>query len=87
MPIGNAAQIKRFTTLCGASVPLAVQKRLAELEHDSQSVVQFGVDYAVQECRTLLQGGAPGIHLYTLNQSIQAKPLIAALGLGKTSLP
>ena len=83
MPISDVAQLKRFTSMCGTSIPARVLKSLRILEGDSEAVIQFGIDYSIELCRKLLAGGAPGIHLYTLNRSTQSRPIIEALGIGR----
>jgi len=69
MPITNVSQIERFASMCGASLPAALRQRLEPIRDDEQAVVAAGVEWATNQCRTLLAGGAPGIHFYTLNRS------------------
>ena len=69
MPITNVGQIKRFTAMCGATIPPALLDRLEQAHGDARDVRRVGVEHAIAQCRTLLAGGAPGIHFYTLNRS------------------
>lgn len=69
MPITNLSQVKRFTALCGASIPKDLLARLEAAGNDAEAVQRIGVEHATRQCRALLEGGAPGIHFYTLNRS------------------
>lgn len=69
MPITNLNQVKRFTTMCGSSIPSALLAKLEAAQHDPDAVKAIGVEHASAQCRGLLEGGAPGIHFYTLNRS------------------
>lgn len=67
MPITNSAQLLRFSTMCGAEVPRWIRLRLADFGDDRASIRSFGIDVISRLCQDLLDGGAPGLHLYTLN--------------------
>lgn len=77
----SAAQIKRFTALCGSRLPAPLLQRLDELGDDNEATAEFGIDYATRQCRELLDKGAPGIHFYTLNKSGPTARIVRNLGL------
>ncbi|SPE61037.1 5,10-methylenetetrahydrofolate reductase [Verrucomicrobia bacterium] len=77
----SAAQIQRFTALCGARIPPSLAERLGELGADDHAVGQFGIDYATRQCEDLLRSGVPGIHFYTLNKSLATVQILKNLGL------
>lgn len=68
MPITNYTQLARFSDACGAEIPRWIRMRLAGFADDVDSLRAFGHDVVASLCRRLLEGGAPGIHFYTLNQ-------------------
>jgi methylenetetrahydrofolate reductase (NADPH) len=69
MPITNHTQLARFSQMCGAEIPRWIRLRLAEFGDDKASIRAFGVDVITDLCRKLLDGGAPGVHFYTLNSA------------------
>ena len=81
IPILSAAQIKRFTALCGARIPAPLAAKLDALGHDDAAVAEFGVDYASKQCAELLQSGAPGLHFYTLNKAGPTTRILQSLCL------
>jgi methylenetetrahydrofolate reductase (NADPH) len=79
MPITNYGQIKRFTELCGASIPHELERELNGRADDPEAVAELGVAYATLQCSDLLARGAPGIHFYTLNRSPATRAILAAV--------
>jgi len=79
MPITNYRQIVRFATMCGATIPTVLQRRLEPVADDPAAVLEIGVDWAWRQCEELLAHGAPGIHFYTLNRSLATQRIFARL--------
>lgn len=81
MPIVNTAQLLRFSAACGAEIPRWVKLRLESYGEDKASVQAFGLEVVTRLSETLLKGGAPGLHFYTLNQADPTLKLWRNLGL------
>ncbi len=79
MPITNFAQVQRFATLCGASIPATLHSELEPVQTDNEAVTRIGINHAALQGRALLQRGAPGIHFYTLNKSRATFEILAHL--------
>lgn len=73
MPITSSKQIERMVSLCGATVPEAVQAFVKAYGHNSMAIKEAGIAYATQQIIDLLAHGVDGIHLYTMNQADIAK--------------
>lgn len=81
MPITNYSQLARFSEACGAEIPRWIVKRLQDFGDDKLAICAFGVDVATVLCAQLLEGDAPGLHVYTMNQSAAAQAIWSNLGL------
>ncbi len=81
LPILNTGQIRRFTALCGATIPGPLDRRLEELADDDDAVRELGVEYATRQVRELWDAGAPGIHFYVLNRSYSVSRILTNLAL------
>lgn len=79
MPITNLSQIKRFTAMCGASIPEDLLSRLEAAQNDADAVRRIGVEHATAQCRELVERGVPGIHFYTLNRSTATREILDRL--------
>jgi methylenetetrahydrofolate reductase (NADPH) len=81
MPVTNVKQIRRFAELSGAPMPDEVTERLQAVADDPAAVRAVGVELATELCSDLLDGGAPGLHFYTLNRSTATLEVFDRLGL------
>ncbi len=79
MPITNVAQIERIAAMSGALIPQALQNDLNGVRNDNDAAEAIGVEFAVRQCRELLDGGAPGLHFYTLNKSPATSAILRQL--------
>lgn len=69
MPITNYDSLIRFSDACGAEIPRWIRKRLEAYGDDLDSIKAFGTEAVSSLCQRLVNGGAPGLHFYTMNQS------------------
>ena len=69
MPITNHANLIRFSSACGAEIPRWLRKRLETLESNNDDLCKYGVEVVSKMCEKLFEGGAPGLHFYSMNLS------------------
>jgi methylenetetrahydrofolate reductase (NADPH) len=84
MPITSLRQTTRMAELSGREVPPEVVRRVSRHEGDPKAVRAAGIEVASELCQTLLQGGAPGLHFYTLNRSTATRQIYDNLSLPVT---
>ena len=70
MPITGSTQLMRFSDACGAEIPRWIRLRLQGFGDDTASIRAFGLDVITRLCEQLVAAGAPGLHFYTMNQSV-----------------
>ncbi len=81
MPIASFSQLARFSDACGAEIPRWVRRKMEGFGDDKASIKAFGLDVVTELCAKLLEGGAPGLHFYTLNQAGLSTTIWQRLGL------
>lgn len=79
MPIANAKQVIRMADMSGAEIPAELLARLEAA--DEATARRIGMDYSIQLARDLVAAGAPGLHIFTLNQQEAALELARGAGL------
>lgn len=83
MPIVTCTQLCRFSDACGAEIPRWILKRLQEFGDDRVAIREFGIDVTTSLCDKLLRQGAPGLHMYTMNQAAASEAIWHNLGIDK----
>jgi methylenetetrahydrofolate reductase (NADPH) len=81
MPVTNVRQVERFAQLSGTPLPADMVAAFEEVADDPDAVVELGVEHAARLCAHLLEGGAPGLHFFTLNRSFSTLRVYRDLGL------
>jgi methylenetetrahydrofolate reductase (NADPH) len=85
MPATTIGSIKRMAQMQGSEFPRWLADKLEAVADDPDAVFEVGVEEATKLCRALLDGGAPGLHFYTLNRSVATRRIYDALGLAASS--
>ncbi len=81
MPFVNYANIARISARDGIDIPRWVALKMEGFMDDAASIRAFGLDVVTRLCERLIEGGAPSLHFYTLNQSALSLEICRRLGL------
>jgi methylenetetrahydrofolate reductase (NADPH) len=68
LPITDYKALVRFCSLCGASIPQKVHNLFHLIQDNPEKTLAAGTQFAIEQCKELLEHGAPGIHFYALNK-------------------
>ena len=80
MPVTNVAQLKKFTTMCGASIPAEILRAVEPIAEDhAEAVIEYGIEWSTKQCQELLARGVDGLHFYTLNKSKASRQIVQNL--------
>ncbi|MFO7885921.1 MAG: methylenetetrahydrofolate reductase [NAD(P)H] [Desulfobacteraceae bacterium] len=80
MPIYSMKLTNMLCRLCGSTLPPEVSRKLEELtEKEKGAVAEYGIDFAVEQCRELLEKGVDGLHFYTMDRSRSVTEIITRL--------
>lgn len=80
MPIYSVKMMEMLASLCGATITGEVRQGISGLpEGDTEALQAFGIDFAARQCAELLDAGAPGLHLYTMDRSASAAGIVNRL--------
>ena len=77
MPVYTAKMTKILSKVCGTTIPDELKNRLEQA--DKEAVLNIGIDFAVEQCRGLLNKGVTNLHFYTMNRSKSTTEIITRL--------
>ena len=83
MPVTTPTRLTRLTQLTGVEPPAELSIAL-EIEPDADAQAELGIAYAARLAAAVLDGGAPGLHLYTFNRHEAVLDVVDRLGIGTT---
>ncbi len=81
LPVTNAKQVMRITSLCGSQLPTDFQTKLESAGDDAETQFKIGVEQAIEQTEGLVAAGVPGIHYYVLNKSEVTSHVLEAVQL------
>ncbi|MGV8881928.1 MAG: methylenetetrahydrofolate reductase [Rhodoglobus sp.] len=80
MPVLSSQRLSRILELSGEANPVDLARKLAAAP-DAAAQAAVGIEHATELGRDLLDGGAPGLHLYTFNQHEAVLAVLGGVGL------
>ncbi|MGZ9071302.1 MAG: methylenetetrahydrofolate reductase, partial [Allosphingosinicella sp.] len=81
LPISNVAQTRKFAEMCGAAIPLWMDKLFEGLDDLPAARQLVAATVAAELCGQLYSGGVRQFHFYTLNRAELAYAICHLLGL------
>ena len=79
MPVTNAKQIRKITSLCGCTIPEKLRKILDRYENNPKALKEAGIAYATEQIIDLMTSDIDGIHIYTMNKVEMAKKIMESI--------
>ena len=81
LPITSYEGLLKFCKICGTSITEEVHEIFKPLSGDNDAILEAGIDFAVRQCKDLLDRGAPGIHFFSLNKVEPTREIWKRIGL------
>ncbi len=81
LPITSYEGLIKFCNICGTTITQEVHDIFKPISDDKEATREAGIEFAVRQCRDLLERGAPGLHFFTLNKVEPTKEIWGRLGL------
>lgn len=84
MPVYTVKMTNMLSNVCGTKIVDKLQRQLDAVDADDKdAVLNLGINFAVEQCRGLLQEGVAGLHFYTMDRSKSTAEIINRLAKDK----
>ena len=80
MPLVNPKNIRRIKEMCGSTIPLEFRNMIEIYSSRPAVMEEIGYNYAVYQIIDLIAKGAPGVHLYVMNNLRTAQAICSRIG-------
>lgn len=81
LPVTNVAQMRKFSAMCGTSVPNWINHAFEGLDADPKTRNLVAATVATEQCRVLQKEGCSEFHFYTLNRADLTVAICHLLGI------
>lgn len=75
MPLTNPKSINRIMSMCGSAIPLEFRNMIEKYKNNAKVLEEIGINYTVYQIIDLIAKGAPGVHLYIMNNADNARKI------------
>ncbi|MCP4260716.1 MAG: 5,10-methylenetetrahydrofolate reductase [Planctomycetes bacterium] len=80
MPVYSIKMMEMLAGLCGATITDELRQGIEKLPvDDKDALVNFGIEFAICQCKDLLKAGVPGLHIYTMDRGISSVAIVERL--------
>jgi methylenetetrahydrofolate reductase (NADPH) len=87
LPVHNLGQVRKFASLCGASIPGSLDEMLGPVDSDPVERPKRAIEFAARQVEGLRQLGIEEFHFYTMNRSQLVSAVIDQAGLRRVVVP
>jgi len=84
MPVTSLKRLQNLCQMAGMEVPTDLAYAL-ETATSNAELHRIGVDYALNQCRAVMDAGAPGLHFFTFNEHAAVLDVLDQLDLPRYS--
>ncbi len=87
LPVSNFSQVRKFSAMCGASVPAWMARLFEGLDEDAETRRMVAAVVAAEQVRLLQANGVDEFHFYTLNRPDLTYAIAHILGVRPAAEP